>query len=121
MAGMLTLHRMELPRSTTAHSDISHQARLDNIVKSLHGLLDRGVRVKSVALQDVDVVQAETLKRFLHSSKDVLAIQPTTVDQAGDSTPIRACPRRGHGTYPYSSGFLVLQTIAPVSGYSGPA
>lgn len=71
---------MELPSVATAHADISYQPRLDNVVKCLHSLLDRSIGVEPVALENVDVVQAETFERFLDTSEDVLAVKSTTVD-----------------------------------------
>ena len=41
-------------------------------MQSLHRLLDRSVRVETVALQNVDVVELETLERLLYRLEDVL-------------------------------------------------
>ena len=41
MVWSLTLHQLELPCPTTAHSNIPHPAKLDHIMQRLHGLFDR--------------------------------------------------------------------------------
>ncbi len=52
----LTLHELELPSPTTGHPNVSYPSELDNIMESLHRLLDRSLGVESVALEDVHVV-----------------------------------------------------------------
>jgi hypothetical protein len=64
---------MELPSSAAAHSNVTHPARLDNVVKGLHGLLNGSVRVEPMALKDIDVVGLETFERRFNRVEDVLA------------------------------------------------
>lgn len=47
---------MELVRKARRHADVSDLAGLDDVVQRLHGLLDRRLGVKSVALEQVDVL-----------------------------------------------------------------
>jgi hypothetical protein len=54
------------------HANVSRVSRLDHVVQSLHRLLDRCVIIETVALQNVDVVELETLERLLYSLEDVL-------------------------------------------------
>jgi hypothetical protein len=54
---------VELPRPAGAHPDIPHIPSLYDIVERLHGLLNRRVGVKAVALQKVNVIQLEPLER----------------------------------------------------------
>lgn len=58
----LTLHQLELPCPTTAHTNVSYFASLHNIVNGLHGLLDGSLVVESVKLEDVNVFQLESLQ-----------------------------------------------------------
>ena len=84
-----------------AHTDIADIAGLDDIVQSVHGLLDGGVIIKSVAytkthqliwycnnndmsrtLENIDIVELKTLQAVLHGVEDVLAVQTPLVDNA---------------------------------------
>jgi hypothetical protein len=69
-----TLHDAELPRPTRAHPDVPDVAGLDDVVEGLHGLLDRGVWIEAMALQDIDVVQLESLERCFDRVEDVLRL-----------------------------------------------
>lgn len=60
-----TLHHLELPSPATAHSDMSHISRFDHIVKRLHGLFDRRIVVEAVTLEEINVVELESLERVL--------------------------------------------------------
>lgn len=59
----LTLHQLELPRETTAHSNIPHRTRLHDVMQSLHGLFDGRLIIEAVALQDIDVVKLKAVQR----------------------------------------------------------
>jgi hypothetical protein len=67
-----TLHDAELPRPTRAHPDVSDVAGLDDVMEGLHGLLNGGIWVETMALQDIDVVQLKSLQRGLNGVEDVL-------------------------------------------------
>jgi hypothetical protein len=56
---------VELVRVAARHPDVPSISCLYHIVKGLHGLLDRRVVVKAVALEDVDIVELESLERVL--------------------------------------------------------
>lgn len=58
-----TLHSVELPSIAATHSNVTHPARLDNIVKSLHSLFNGCIVVEPVALKDIDVIGLETFER----------------------------------------------------------
>jgi hypothetical protein len=45
---------------------------LDDIVKGLHGLFDRGVPVEAVTLEDIDVVELQAFETVLNRVEDVL-------------------------------------------------
>jgi hypothetical protein len=45
---------------------------LDDIVKGLHGLFDRGVPVEAVTLKDIDVVELKALEAGLNRVEDML-------------------------------------------------
>lgn len=70
-----TLHQLELPCPTTAHAHIPDPALLHNIMQSLHSLLNRGFRVKSMELQDINVFELKSFKRVLDRSEDPLGHQ----------------------------------------------
>ena len=61
-----------LPSVAATHANVSRVSRLDNVVQSLHRLLNRCVRVETVALQNIDVVELETLERLLYRIEDML-------------------------------------------------
>ena len=63
-----------LPSEAATHAYVPDVSRLDNIMQSLHRLLDRCVRIEAVALQDVDVFKLETIQRLLHRIKNVLQL-----------------------------------------------
>ena len=72
----LKLERVRtLPSVAATHAYVPDISRLDNIMQSLHRLLNRCVRIKAVALQDVDIVELETFQRLLHRIKNVLQMQ----------------------------------------------
>jgi hypothetical protein len=67
-----TLHQLELPSKAAAHADVSHVASFHDIVQSPHCLLDRSVLIEPMALQNVDVVELQSLERLLDRGKDML-------------------------------------------------
>ena len=69
-----TLHKLELPRPTTAHPDIANHPALHNVVESLHRLLDWSLLVKPMTLEDVDVVELKSLERVLDRREDPLQV-----------------------------------------------
>ena len=50
-----------LPSVAATHAYVPSVSRFDHIMQSLHRLLDRRIRIKAVALQDVDIIK---LKAF---------------------------------------------------------
>ena len=73
---------LTLPSVAATHTDIPNLAALDDVVQRLHGLLDRRLIVKAMALQQVDVVEPKALKRVVNTLKDVLARKAMLVDVA---------------------------------------
>lgn len=61
-------------------ADITDLARLDEIVEGLHGLLERGVVVEAVNLEQVDVVGAQAAQRGVDLIEDGSARQVELVD-----------------------------------------
>lgn len=68
----IVLHRVELIRIARAHSDVADVARSDNIVQSLHSFLDWGPVIEAMTLEDVDIVEIESLQTSLDAIKDML-------------------------------------------------
>jgi hypothetical protein len=53
--------------------DVQGLARPDRRVQRAHGLLERGVRVETVGVEDVDVLQAHPAQRLVEAGQQVLA------------------------------------------------
>ena len=58
---------LTLPSVATAHAIVSDVSRFHNVVQSLHGLIDQRIGIEAMALQDVDIIMLQTLKRFTES------------------------------------------------------
>ena len=58
----LTLHKLELPSPTAAHSNVPDLAHLHEIVKRLHCLFNRTRIVESVTLKHIDIIQLKAFK-----------------------------------------------------------
>jgi hypothetical protein len=64
------LHHCELVRPHGTSANIPHLAALDEVVKSLHGLFDWRVGIKSMDLEHIDVGCIQTLERLLNGVED---------------------------------------------------
>jgi hypothetical protein len=72
MSSALTLQDLELPGPATTHPYVPDETRLHDIVQCIHRLLDWRVFVKSMALNNIHVVELEPLERVLDRGKDSL-------------------------------------------------
>lgn len=54
------------------HPDVADVSRFDDVVKSLHRLLNRCFVVKTVTLEYVNIIELESLERQLDGVEDVL-------------------------------------------------
>lgn len=68
----LTLHQLELPCPTTAHTDVSNFTRSHHVVERLHRLLNRGLIVESMELEHIDIIQLQSLERIIDRREDTL-------------------------------------------------
>ncbi|MPM43958.1 hypothetical protein SDC9_90636 [bioreactor metagenome] len=76
-----------LRRGVRGDTDIKGPAGPDRLVEGHHGLLDRGLRVEAVAVEDVDVVQPEPLQRLVQRGQHVLARAAALAVRAGPHVP----------------------------------
>lgn len=67
------LHLSELHSPHAAGTDVPDFSALDEVVQRLHGLLDRYVDVETVDLQEIDVLEVQTLERCVDGVEDGLA------------------------------------------------
>lgn len=67
------LHLRKLHRPHTTRTNIPDLPALDQIMQSLHCLLDRRVLIESVDLQQVDVVRFQARERFIDGVEDCSA------------------------------------------------
>lgn len=75
----VVLHGMELIRIAGAHPDIANIARFDDVVQSLHRLLNRCLGVEAVTLQDIDVFKIKPFQASLNAVEDVLPAEAGSV------------------------------------------
>ena len=61
-----------LPSVAATHANVSGISGLDNVMQSLHRLLDWCVGIKPVALQDVDIIELQTLEGLLYGVEYML-------------------------------------------------
>lgn len=71
----IVLHCVELVSVATRHPNVPRISSLDDIVQSLHRLGNRGIVVESMALEDIDIVELEALKRVFDRIKNMLEPQ----------------------------------------------
>ena len=58
----VVLHLVELICPARAHADVANVSGLYDIMESLHRLFDGSVVIESVALQEINVIELETLE-----------------------------------------------------------
>jgi hypothetical protein len=67
--------RRGLVGAPLAGAPVQGLALHDQVVHRAHGLVDRRLRVGAVAVDQVDVLEAEALQRAVHGLHEVLAVQ----------------------------------------------
>jgi len=93
----IVLHGMELVRPTGVHADVSHVSSLDYIVKRLYHLFNWSLQVKTMALQNVDVIKLQPFQAYLYPIKYVFTAQTVLIDIVhsvgiGDQHEVRPTP-----------------------------
>jgi hypothetical protein len=77
-----TLHSMELISPARRHADVAYIACLHYVVKSLHSFFDGSIVIKTMALEDIDVVKLEALQAMFDGFEYMLATEAMLIDVA---------------------------------------
>jgi hypothetical protein len=77
-SGYLQLRKLHSPHRT--RTNIPYLPTPNQIMQRLHRLLKRSIRIETVDLQQINVLQVKTLERSIDSVEDSLARQTTLVD-----------------------------------------
>ena len=74
------LHHRKLIRPHTTGTEIVHLSHLHQIMKSLHRLLNRCVRIKAMDLQEIHIVRIKPLQRLVNRRKDSISRKASAID-----------------------------------------
>ena len=114
-----------LPSVAATHAYVPSVSGFDYIMQSLHSLLDWRIRIKAVALQDVDIIKLKAFQRLVHRIENVLRMRSVVKHGTGSKEAIPTLRLRPCWfTYPISSSsaagvqFTTASTVLPTAAYS---